>query len=478
LVVASGIYDHKMSIVKGGPRLCLESMRAHGENRTITDLLEDVILHVHSDKVKVAAVLLNGYPLFILTRPLMDAYGITSVRLSQFLISGRLKSSLFLPQFASANNTLQLHAIGDGPLAPGDVVCDFKHWLLDIKPRKALVDNASAVGKGLRLCVPQLLDLPCGEPLYATAGETVVRIVVPVGAMKSIVCAMDLVGSGLERVARVVVRVNGLVRASLSHTTSAELAPSPFLKGSNPTWHIPFGFATPESNAVMDGGINLAFVDGLELDLHYPVGSEPLSTQVQAVFYQHTMWTQAPEDIVFIYGNVPSCLTKVPPPKTGMIWPAFFLNAMDLNQTTTSMLEFSKVAALRKDRNWSALTKHIDATPCLSRDPHTSRGTDSHIEGYWSESNGADRLPIPIPSSAIVDPAFLAKLEAMEGLTHRQGYLGPSMCRLCNRSVGCNEFTLRHDGQTWRWPEGLRHYYEVHQVQPSEAFASFICAEL
>jgi len=52
-------------------------------------------------------------------------------------------------------------------------------------------------------------------------------------------------------------------------------------------------------------------------------------------------------------------------------------------------------------------------------------------------------------------------------------YMGSSNCRICDsqgRDMGYREF---HVGD-WVWPEGYRHYIEVHNVKPSDEFMAFI----
>lgn len=43
-----------------------------------------------------------------------------------------------------------------------------------------------------------------------------------------------------------------------------------------------------------------------------------------------------------------------------------------------------------------------------------------------------------------------------------------------NKMNGSREYRLKKDGVTFKFPEGLIHYYEDHMVQPSDEFYDFI----
>ena len=144
--------------------------------------------------------------------------------------------------------------------------------------------------------------------------------------------------------------------------------------------------------------------------------------------------------------------------------------------------------------------------------PHTTtimstpltRLTKSHfIEGYWKESQPESwpppcawmlppflpratwpdypefepfrGLPHPVPQGSGVDAAFLDKLATVELYAYRVGFLGHSECRLCDKTEnGCGEYSIKSGDLTFTFPEGLRHYYEEHNLHPSPEFRDFV----
>lgn len=69
---------------------------------------------------------------------------------------------------------------------------------------------------------------------------------------------------------------------------------------------------------------------------------------------------------------------------------------------------------------------------------------------------------------------FLEALQATEELAVQKGrvvrYRGFSTCRLCGVQNGSIEYLTGG----WRWPQGYRHYVEVHNVRPSLAFVEAV----
>ncbi len=118
-------------------------------------------------------------------------------------------------------------------------------------------------------------------------------------------------------------------------------------------------------------------------------------------------------------------------------------------------------------------------------------------EGFWAakpvyideESTspvaGSDEdllpLALPIHSSAPwhgkrIFVRALDKVEdAAKDTNNVVQYRGSSMCRCCGKLNGSSEFQVAIGGDhAWHWPNGLRHYIEVHNVRPSQAFIDFI----
>lgn len=92
-------------------------------------------------------------------------------------------------------------------------------------------------------------------------------------------------------------------------------------------------------------------------------------------------------------------------------------------------------------------------------------------EGFWY-SEQEPELPMPQPYlDEWPDKAeFLRRLTDVEGLARKEHYRGWSDCRLCEQKNGSVEYQLG----PWKWPAGLQHYIEVHNVRPSLAFEDFI----
>lgn len=108
-------------------------------------------------------------------------------------------------------------------------------------------------------------------------------------------------------------------------------------------------------------------------------------------------------------------------------------------------------------------------------------------EGFWSngpslierlQEPGQAWLPFPKGNAAPWpgEANFLAALAEVEAALIAQervvSYRGYSRCRLCSPMYlnGGQEF--RHP--QWVWPEGFRHYVEVHHVRPRKAFEKWV----
>jgi hypothetical protein len=127
---------------------------------------------------------------------------------------------------------------------------------------------------------------------------------------------------------------------------------------------------------------------------------------------------------------------------------------------------------MRGQRGGAAFaTKDVDAMAARDRD-------ESTVVGYWSHSPDDSTLPYPQanPKPWNGQGDFVAKLKVIEqGIrAHRYGkltaYRGFSMCRLCAKLNGSEEF--EHAG--YRWPSGFLHYIEAHNVRPPQDFADVI----
>ena len=107
--------------------------------------------------------------------------------------------------------------------------------------------------------------------------------------------------------------------------------------------------------------------------------------------------------------------------------------------------------------------------------PLTKVSENVFIEGYWYENTFINqKYPSPLSSTIPVDEIFINKLKTLIKTTQFIDWLGPSMCRLCNKSVGNKEYESVRNNITFRFPEGIVHYYIEHNVKPSNEFYDFV----
>lgn len=96
-------------------------------------------------------------------------------------------------------------------------------------------------------------------------------------------------------------------------------------------------------------------------------------------------------------------------------------------------------------------------------------------EGFWY-SKYEPLLPKPVAN----EKAWKGKREFVNGLKTMQSKLNPqrfkgsSKCRICGCINGSTEFVYHG----WRWPSGLLHYVEEHNVRPSLAFQELVVGQL
>ena len=100
------------------------------------------------------------------------------------------------------------------------------------------------------------------------------------------------------------------------------------------------------------------------------------------------------------------------------------------------------------------------------------------IEGYWYKPFDDSCAAYPFPrarKNAWEDAAvFIIKLQRMQESAHVVAYKGISNCRLCKKMNGSTEFVVEGKDYIWKWPSGLLHYVQVHNVKPSRDFRKFV----
>ena len=93
------------------------------------------------------------------------------------------------------------------------------------------------------------------------------------------------------------------------------------------------------------------------------------------------------------------------------------------------------------------------------------------IEGYWYNDDNRN-FPMPVENTIdqSIKAVFVKKLRLVESKAKRDAYMGSSICRLCKKVNGSEEYVYTG----WFWPSGYLHYVEVHNVGPSRKFYEFI----
>ena len=95
--------------------------------------------------------------------------------------------------------------------------------------------------------------------------------------------------------------------------------------------------------------------------------------------------------------------------------------------------------------------------------------------GYWFSMYHANKkYPIPIISNKKINNEFLNKLKNYVDGINGTYYLGYSKCRICGKNVGNLEYIIGNDDMKIYFPEGIIHYYETHNVEPSKEFYEMI----
>ena len=100
--------------------------------------------------------------------------------------------------------------------------------------------------------------------------------------------------------------------------------------------------------------------------------------------------------------------------------------------------------------------------------------SDFRVEGYWwSESTPEYPMPVANTEPWEDQKLFLVRLARREKTAKITRFRGASECRIC----GCRNGSAEFSSGRWRWPSGLRHYVEDHNVEPSDEFVTFIINE-
>lgn len=89
------------------------------------------------------------------------------------------------------------------------------------------------------------------------------------------------------------------------------------------------------------------------------------------------------------------------------------------------------------------------------------------VEGYWW-SKQEPNFPKPEHSEKPFNEKekVIARLKIVQERTRVVHYKGISTCRCCDTCNGSSEYFYKN----WKWPEGLLHYIDVHNIKPSDDF--------
>lgn len=95
-------------------------------------------------------------------------------------------------------------------------------------------------------------------------------------------------------------------------------------------------------------------------------------------------------------------------------------------------------------------------------------------EGFWY-SDREQHLPRPEAHKGEITnkDKILSRLSIVEAKSQEIEYRGSSTCRIC----GCQNGSVSFKLEGWEWPEGYRHYIDVHNVWPSRDFKDFLREE-
>lgn len=97
-------------------------------------------------------------------------------------------------------------------------------------------------------------------------------------------------------------------------------------------------------------------------------------------------------------------------------------------------------------------------------------------EGFWCKTEDRaefyKEFPFPKENSGNPDELFLfvKKLKFVQSKVVKQGYMGPSKCRICGVLNGTSSYISAR----YVWPEGYEHYLIGHNVQPTAGFVLYI----
>jgi len=113
--------------------------------------------------------------------------------------------------------------------------------------------------------------------------------------------------------------------------------------------------------------------------------------------------------------------------------------------------------------------------------PLTKVSDTEYIEGYWQVKQNwknSDKYPWPENNDKPNSTEFTTKLvdliKKLDKIKSYVSYFGSSSSRLDGSNVGSLEYFVNYSDITYRFPEGLTHYYCDSNVYPSDVFRNMV----
>lgn len=94
-----------------------------------------------------------------------------------------------------------------------------------------------------------------------------------------------------------------------------------------------------------------------------------------------------------------------------------------------------------------------------------------HKEGFWDEYN----KPMPFcgewKREEFIDKLYKVQRDRYIDVNSYRGF---SICRVCDRGNGSEEFVLEDKNTIYIWPSGYLHYIKNHKIKPTNKFIEFV----
>lgn len=98
------------------------------------------------------------------------------------------------------------------------------------------------------------------------------------------------------------------------------------------------------------------------------------------------------------------------------------------------------------------------------------------VKENFTKKNFKQTYPYPFPTTKKVNKEFIEKLKTLEKsiqnnkLGKIKNQKGSSYCRICGVTNNSKESSFEYKENKYKFPGGIFHYYEDHNVQPSKEF--------